>query len=131
MANPFSSLLEMLRLGDDEDYDYDFDDDFDDEIDPDEAERLIKKDQRRREREERKTARQSSYTREPEDDYEEPEVPVVPRRTSVRTSSNKVVPIRTTTRGLEVCICKPNNFGDSQDACEMLIQGHAVVVNSL
>lgn len=129
MANPFSNLLEMLRLGDDEDYDYDFDEEFDEDIDPDEAERLIRKDQKRREREERRTSRQSSYQREPEEDYEEPEIPVAPRRTSVRTSSNKVVPIRTTTRGLEVCICKPNNFGDSQDACEMLIQGHAVVVN--
>lgn len=129
MANPFSNLLEMLRLGDDEDYDYDFDEEFDEEIDPDEAERLIRKDQKRREREERKTARQSTFSRDMEEEYEEPEVPVAPRRTSVRTSSNKVVPIRTTTRGLEVCICKPNNFGDSQDACEMLIQGHAVVVN--
>lgn len=129
MANPFSNLLEMLRLGDDEDYDYDFDEEFEDEIDPEEAERLMRKDQKRREREERKATRQSSYQREMDDDYEEPEIPATPRRTSVRTSTNKVVPIRTTTRGLEVCICKPNNFGDSQDACEMLIQGHAVVVN--
>lgn len=131
MANPFSSLLEMLRLGDDEDYDYDydFDEEFNDGIDPDEEERLLRKEQKRREKEERKAARQSSYRGEREEEYEEPEMPAIPKRTSIRTSSNKVVPIRTTTRGLEVCICKPNNFGDSQDACEMLIRGHAVVVN--
>lgn len=131
MANPFSNLLDMLRLGDDEDYEYDdFEEAYEDEIDPEEAERLIRKDQRRREKEEKKAARQSySYQREPEEEYEEPEIPAPPKRTSVRTSSNKIVPIRTTTRGLEVCICKPKNFGDSQDACEMLIQGHAVVVN--
>lgn len=131
MANPFSNLLDMLRLGDDDDYEYDdFDEAYEDEIDPEEAERLIRKDQRRREKEERKSARQNfSYQREPEEEYEEPEIPEPPKRTSVRTSSNKIVPIRTTNRGLEVCICKPKNFGDSQDACEMLIQGHAVVVN--
>ena len=98
MANPLGNLLQLLRLGDDEDYDDDYyEDDFEDDIDEEEGE-----------------------SRQPA-----PE----PRRTSVRTASNKVVPIRTTARGLEVCICKPKNFGDSTDACEMLLQGRAVVVN--
>lgn len=129
MANPISNFLNLLKLNDDDD---EFDDDFyddEEEIDPIEAQRLIRKDEKKREREERKAAKRSRmYEEEDEDLYEEP-APATPRRTSARTSSNKVVPIRTTSRGLEVCICKPNNFGDSQDACEMLMQGHAVVVN--
>lgn len=129
MANPISNFLNLLKLNDDDD---EFDDDFyddEEEIDPIEAQRLIRKDEKKREREERKAAKRSRmYEDEDEDLYEEP-APAAPRRTSARTSSNKVVPIRTTSRGLEVCICKPNNFGDSQDACEMLMQGHAVVVN--
>ena len=46
-----------------------------------------------------------------------------------RTSSNKVVPIRTTAKGLEVCIMKPTTFEDSQEICDMLLTGRAVVIN--
>lgn len=127
MANLFTNLLDALKLNDDDDYDDDFYDD--EEIDPIEEERLLRKEEKRLAKEEKKAAKQYSYRRDIEEDYEEPEIPATPKRTSIRTASNKVVPIRTTARGLEVCICKPNNFGDSQDACEMLIQGHAVVVN--
>ncbi|MCI7062126.1 MAG: cell division protein SepF [Lachnospiraceae bacterium] len=128
MANPLGNLLQLLRLGDDEDYDDDYyEDDFEDDIDQEEERRLLEKEQKRKERAERKNARRSSY--DEEEDFRQPEPEQAPRRTSVRTASNKVVPIRTTSRGLEVCICKPKNFGDSTDACEMLLQGRAVVVN--
>lgn len=46
-----------------------------------------------------------------------------------RTTNNKIVPIRTTSRGLEVCIMKPSAFEDSQDICDMLLTGRAAVVN--
>lgn len=46
-----------------------------------------------------------------------------------RTSSNKIVPIRTTPKGLEVCIMKPSSFEESQDICDILLSGRAVVVN--
>jgi cell division inhibitor SepF len=129
MANPFGELLQLLRLGDDEDYEDEYydDDEYEDEIDPEEAERLIRRDQKRQEKAERKSSRRNSY--QPEQEYPEADPVPAPRRTSVRTASNKVVPIRTTARGLEVCICKPKNFRDSSDACEMLLQGRAVVVN--
>lgn len=129
MANPFGDLLQLLRLGDDDDYDDEYyDDDFEDDIDPEEEERLLRREQKRQERAERKARRSAPYQPE-EEEYEEPAPAPAPRRTSVRTASNKVVPIRTTSRGLEVCICKPKNFGDSTDACEMLLQGRAIVVN--
>lgn len=130
MANPIGNLLQLLRLGDDEDYDDDYyDDDFEDDIDPEEEQRLLRREQKRQERAERKMSRRTSdYPLEEESPMEPEPIPVA-RKTSVRTASNKVVPIRTTARGLEVCICKPKNFGDSTDACEMLLQGRAVVVN--
>lgn len=46
-----------------------------------------------------------------------------------RSSVSKVVPIRTTPKGLEVCIMKPTSFEDSQEICDMLLTGRATVIN--
>lgn len=46
-----------------------------------------------------------------------------------RSSASKVVPIRTTSKGLEVCIMKPTSFEDSQEICDMLLSGRATVIN--
>lgn len=46
-----------------------------------------------------------------------------------RTTLNKVVPIRTTAKGLEVCIMKPTTFEDSQEICDTLLTGRATVIN--
>ena len=128
MANPLGNLLQLLGLGGDEDYDDDYyEDDFEDDIDEEEERSLLAEEQRCQKRADRKNSRRSSY--DDDEELESRQPASEPRRTSVRTASNKVVPIRTTARGLEVCICKPKNFGDSTDACEMLLQGRAVVVN--
>ena len=56
-------------------------------------------------------------------------------RTTVRSersvAPSKVVPIKSTTsrNGLEVSIAKPTSFNDSQDICDLLIGGKAVVAN--
>ena len=44
-------------------------------------------------------------------------------------ASNKVVPIKNTSRNFEVCIMKPTSFSDAQDICDMLMKGQAAVVN--
>lgn len=46
-----------------------------------------------------------------------------------RSAISKVVPIRTTPKGLEVCIMKPTSFEDSQEICDMLLTGRATVIN--
>lgn len=46
-----------------------------------------------------------------------------------RSATGKVVPIRTTPKGLEVCIMKPTSFEDSQEICDMLLTGRATVIN--
>ncbi len=128
MAKGLSGILDLLKLSDDDDYDDDFYEE--EEIDEREAERLLRKEEKRLAREEKKAARRNPVIEEEAYEEEIPPTPVTPpKRTSFRTSSNKVVPIGRTAKGLEVCICKPKNFGDSQEACEMLLEGHAVVLN--
>jgi hypothetical protein len=96
MANPLGNLLQLLRLGDDEDYDDDYyEDDFEDDIDEEEERSLLAEEQRRQKRSERKSSRRSGYD---EEEGESRQPAPEPRRTSVRTASNKVVPIRTTAR---------------------------------
>lgn len=46
-----------------------------------------------------------------------------------RSATSKVVPIRSTPKGLEVCIMKPTTFEDSQEICDMLLTGRATVIN--
>lgn len=46
-----------------------------------------------------------------------------------KSLAGKVVPIRTTPKGLEVCIMKPTSFEDSQLICDMLLTGRATVIN--
>ncbi len=122
MANIFKNILDSLKLTEDDDYD---------DYVSDEEEKEAK----RAERLERKAAKQQirpAYEREESS-------PVVnnilneARKDKVtrieRTTTNKVVPIRTTPKGFEVCIMKPSTFEDSQDICDMLLSGRAAVIN--
>ena len=51
------------------------------------------------------------------------------RALKVDRASSKIVPIKSSNRNLEVCIMKPSTFADSQEICDMLLEGRAVVVN--
>lgn len=46
-----------------------------------------------------------------------------------RPEGSKVVPIRTTPAGYEVCVMKPRNFEDSQDICDVLLSNCVAIVN--
>lgn len=62
---------------------------------------------------------ESEYRRERTDRYQRPE-----------RQPSKVVPMKASSRsGLEVSIAKPTSFDDSQDVCDLLIRGKAVVAN--
>ena len=122
MANIFKNILDSLKLTEDDDYD-----DYVSEEEEKEAKRV--------ERLERKASKQQVR---PIYEKEEP-TPVINTMTNElrkdkvtkmeRTTSNKVVPIRTTPKGFEVCIMKPTTFEDSQDICDMLLSGRAAVIN--
>ncbi|MCH5268126.1 MAG: cell division protein SepF [Lachnospiraceae bacterium] len=118
MAKGIDKMLSWFKLApDDEDYD---DEEYFEDYNDVEEERP----ERPSRREEKRAAKQEVAAAE---SYDEPVSP--PKRTSFRTSSNKVVPIRTTPNGLEVCIIKPSNFGESQQVCEILLDGQPVIVN--
>ncbi len=46
-----------------------------------------------------------------------------------RPEGSKVVPIRTTSSGLEVCVMKPKSLEDSQDICDVLLSNCVAIVN--
>lgn len=51
------------------------------------------------------------------------------RMSRMERTVSKVVPIRTTPKGLEVCVMKPTSFEDSQEICDLLLTGRATVIN--
>ena len=50
-------------------------------------------------------------------------------RQSRQERPSKIVPIKSGNNGLEVTVTKPASFEDSQDICDLLINGKAVVAN--
>lgn len=125
MAKGIDKFLKYLKLTDEDDYDDDLYDDYEED---EESEKELRKEEKRLQKEQRREERKMP-SRDDYDDYDES--PVRPRRTSSKPAGNsKVVPIRTTSsNGLEVCIIKPLNFGDSQQVCDILLNGQPVVVN--
>lgn len=131
MANIVRNFINSLKLNEDEYEDYidDFeDDDYEEEVTkpskpslftarPKEASTLPKFADRER------PAKKEEAAPAPEVKKERP------TSRMERTTNNKIVPIRTTSRGFEVCIMKPAAFEDSQDICDMLLTGRAAVVN--
>lgn len=126
MAGIFKNFLESLKFTEDDEYDDDYEAEFEE------------KEMKRLEREERKIAKQqmkqqmkptneSNETVNFNSATSEPKKDKVPRMD--RPNPSKVVPIRTTAKGFEVCIMKPVTFEDSQDICDMLLSGRAAVIN--
>lgn len=136
MANIVKNFLGYLKLNEDEDFD-----EFEEEYLEEERKRLAKE-EKERQKAASKEAREQQFA--PKASKAQPQKPIEdvppiisePRRERAerntrmeRTKSDKIVPIRTTPKGLEVCIMKPSTFEDSQDICDMLLSGRASVVN--
>lgn len=125
MANVIKDFLGYLKLSDDEEDFEDYIEDFEEAAgDSPRSFRTAARSSKAEASTTRRAAKtERSYNREEEEE--------TPKRVTrmERTSSNKIVPIRTTQRGLEVCIMKPSSFEDSQDICDMLLTGRATVVN--
>lgn len=122
-----SSFLNFFKLGDD-----DFDDFYDDPYESDVDDKELRKEEKRLKKEQRREEKRS-FSRTPYDDYEddyenEPEYSQK-KNTSKGAAQSKVVPIRTSTSDVEVCIFKPANFGESQEVCDILLGGQPVIVN--
>ncbi len=121
MPNIFKNFLNSMKLTDE-------DEEYDDYLN-EEAE----KEQKKARRQERKAEKLDRVEEAPRN-----QSPVTPAPSDLkkermsrmeRNTAGKVVPIRTTPKGLEVCIMKPTSFEDSQVICDMLLTGRATVIN--
>ncbi len=130
MANMVKSFLSYLRLNEEDEEEL-FEEEFEREFQKIERNRPVKEEREVQEREEvagHKPARATSK----QDDRQISIGEIRKERggkSMDRPGATKVVPIRTTSKGLEVCIMKPSSFEDSQDICDMLLGGRAAVVN--
>ena len=126
MAGIIDRLLDSMKLNDDDDYDDDdlFDDEEDEEDDYEPAPKRPA-----RPRRENTPARDDDNL----DDLLAPEPPASKPRAansrSSQTAHSNVVPMRTSARGMEVCMIKPSTFDDAREICETLLTGRAVVIN--
>ena len=121
MANIFKNFLNSMKLTD-EDEEYD-----------DYLNEVSDKVQKRARRMERKAEKADMFDETPKNQASVASAPNDIKKERVsrmeRSTAGKVVPIRTTPKGLEVCIMKPTSFEDSQIICDMLLTGRATVIN--
>lgn len=133
MTKIIQSILDSLKLTDD--------DDFEEDLEDDEPIR-----HRERTRTERKTERveqvaaareqaqpskrfEARQMRSAQTRYEEPADSYEPPRRVTR-QERQPVPMRSASQsGLELIIRKPTSFDDSQEICDLLKQEHAIIVN--
>lgn len=128
MASIIKNFLGFIKLGDDDDYE-----DYVNEFEEKEAERLDRLQASELKKQERADKTERRYQRQTELNEADEKSPIPPKKERgvrmERSSSNKIIPIRKTPLGLEVCIMKPTSFDDSQDICDVLLEGRAAVVN--
>lgn len=125
LLDGIKNALGYLKFSDDEE-DYDDYDDYEEENEPQERKFFSSQPKSSSKAEDRKASFAQQERTLAREEQEEPK-----RFTSrmERTTNNKIVPIRTTPKGMEVCIMRPTSFEDSQDICDMLLTGRATVVN--
>jgi cell division inhibitor SepF len=120
MSNIFKSFLNSMKLTEDDEYE-------------DYVNEELEKESKRAKRSEKRAEKEAAMEEAPKT-----QTPVNPVANDFRkermskmerSTVSKVVPIRTTPKGLEVCIMKPTSFEDSQDICDMLLTGRATVIN--
>lgn len=109
----FGRFMESMRLSDGDDDDYFLDDDYEEEDERPPRKPLFGK-------------RDEEYYDEEDEPEDTPRPRFLGRSSSNNNSSNKVVPMR---RGMEVSMVIPTSFGDSQEICDHLLAGKAVVLN--
>lgn len=112
------NFLNIMRLNDDDDYEFDNDDYLDDE-------------------EEEETPRKSFFRKE-KDVNDEPAPKIAKEKPAsapapARVQTNKITPIRRSSgkqgSGMEVCVIKPTSVEEEREIAETLLNGRAVVIN--
>ena len=118
MSNVFDKFLGAMKLVDDDGDEEDFFDDEDDGF------------------EDEKTSKKKNKAAYEDDDYEDEEDTYIPPkkeekifRSSSKSKSNKVVPIRQGGKNMEVCVIKPTSFEDAREITDTLLSGRSVILN--
>lgn len=118
MPNIFKNFLNSMKLTEDDEYeDYNAEED--------------EKELKRSRRNDRRSDDDDSYDEAPKDKQANSAAQDLRKERMARMerTAGKVVPMRSTPKGLEVCIVKPTSFEDSQIICDMLLTGRATVIN--
>jgi len=122
MSNIFKNFLNSMKLTEDDEYEEYLNDESDKE--DKKTKRLEKRAEKEKHEINEDAPKNQVQNTSNANDFRKERIPKMERSTS-----GKVVPIRTTPKGLEVCIMKPTSFEDSQDICDMLLTGRATVIN--
>ena len=118
MSNVFDKFLGAMKLVDDDGDEEDFFDDEDEGF------------------EDEKTSKKKNKAAYEDDDYEDEEDTYIPPkkeekifRSSSKSKSNKVVPIRQGGKNMEVCVIKPTSIEDAREITDTLLSGRSVILN--
>ena len=134
MGRGLDKFLSMMRLNDD---DYDEFDDYDDEFEEfdeyeEEPEVVVKKKSfKKKEKPIMKDEEEKPIRREREQSGGSSSVSAAKaaKSSNISRKSDKIVPIKSSSRGMEVCVLRPVTFNESSDICDVLLSGRAVVIN--
>lgn len=134
MGRGLDKFLSMMRLNDD---DYDEFDDYDDEFEEfdeyeEEPEVVVKKKSfKKKEKPIMKDEEEKPIRREREQSGGISSVSAAKasKSSNISRKNDKIVPIKSSSRGMEVCVLRPVTFNESSDICDVLLSGRAVVIN--
>lgn len=120
MSNIFKSFLNSMKLTEDDEYE-----DYLEE----ETEKISKRERKLEKKAEKMDAMEEAPRNPAPMNQAANEIKKERMSKMERGTASKVVPMRTSAKGLEVCIMKPTSFEDSQEICDMLLTGRATVIN--
>ena len=124
MGKGLDRFLNMMRLNDD-----DYDDDYDDYVDYDDYDDYEDYEEEPAPVVKKKPAKKSEPVRTPVREKTIPQQPVSSVPKSSTRNNSKIVPLKSHTRGMEVCVLRPTAFDDSREITEILLTGRAAVIN--
>ena len=111
MGKIMNRFLDFMHLNDYEEDDYD---DYDDSDYEEEMPRPVKK----------SVSKKESTYKEEETDQEEQD-----RKARFKPVKGKVIPMKTSNKGMEVCGIKPSTVEDGREISDTLLSGRAVILN--
>ena len=139
MSKGFNKILDFMKLNDDEYEEYE-----DDEIDTEEETEEVPKKKvfsRNTTSTRKNTSKPKEDIEDVTDDWEDEPEPKhtrtsfsstrTNRKTTTYGKSSKIVPMHSglSSRSMEVCVSKPDEFDTCQEICDIILSGRAAIIN--